>query len=49
MIISTEDLISIKRRYREYVDNFDPTPQYLYDEPYELLGFDQWLEEVYCL
>ena len=49
MIISTEDLISIKKRYREYVDNFDPTPQFLYDEPYELLEFDQWLEEVYCL
>jgi hypothetical protein len=49
MIISTEDLISIKRRYREYVDNFDPTPEYLYDEPYRLLEFDQWLEEVYCL
>ena len=49
MIISTEDLISIKRRYREYVENFDPTPQYLYDEPYSLLEFDQWLEEVYEL
>ena len=49
MIISTEDLISIKKRYREYVDNFDPTPEYLYDEPYRLLEFDQWLEEGYCL
>ena len=49
MIISTEDLISIKKRYREYVENFDPTPQYLYDEPYSLLEFDQWLEEVYEL
>ena len=49
MIISTEDLISIKRRYREYVENFDPTPQYLYDEPYSILEFDQWLEEIYCL
>ena len=49
MIISTEDLISIKKRYRDYVENFDPTPQYLYDEPYSLLEFDQWLEEVYVL
>jgi len=49
MIISTEDLISIKKRYRDYVENFDPTPQYLYDEPYSLLEFDQWLEEVYEL
>lgn len=47
--IGSEDMIALKRRYREYVDLFDPTPQYLYDEPYRLLEFDEWLEEVWGL
>ena len=45
MTTNTEDLIALKRAYREYVEYFDPTPQYLYDEPYMLLEFDEWLEE----
>ena len=37
----------VKAMYDEYVEYFDPTPQYLYDEPYRLLEFDEWLEEYY--
>ena len=31
--------------YEDYVEHFDPTPQYLYDNPYRLLNYDEWLEE----
>ena len=31
------------------VRDFDPTPQYLYDEPYTMLEFNEWLEEEYGL
>lgn len=31
--------------YQDYVDNFDPTPQYLYDEPYHLKSFQEWSED----
>jgi len=34
----------LRKEYEEYVENFDPTPQYLYDEPYWLLDYDEWLE-----
>ena len=44
-MIDTEELIALRRAYTEYVDLFDPTPQYLYDEPYRLLEFNEWLEE----
>lgn len=44
MIYSQEDL---KKQYEEYVEYFDPTPQYLYDEPYRLLDYDEWLEEMH--
>lgn len=44
MKLSEEQL---KKEYAEYVEYFDPTPQYLYDEPYRLLDFDEWLEEMY--
>ena len=37
----------LRALYDEYVDNFDPTPQYLYDEPYRLLDFDEWYEDIY--
>lgn len=37
----------LKQQYVEYVEYFDPTPQYLYDEPYRLLDYDEWLEEMY--
>ena len=40
-----ERLHALRKEYEEYVDYFDPTPQYLYDEPYRLLDFDEWLEE----
>ena len=49
MIDYLDELAVAKRRYREYVENFDPTPQYLYDEPYSLLDFNEWLDEVYGL
>ena len=42
-----ESIIEIKRQYREYLDDFDPTPQYLYDGWGTPLEFDEWLEEVY--
>lgn len=35
----------LRKEYEDYVYWFDPTPQYLYDEPYRLLDFDEWLEE----
>ncbi len=44
MIVSQEEL---KKQYAEYVEYFDPTPQYLYDEPYRLLDYDEWLEDIY--
>lgn len=37
----------LKKEYEEYVEYFDPTPQYLYDEPYRLLDYDEWLEEYH--
>ena len=37
----------LRALYEEYVDLFDPTPQYLYDEPYRLLDFDEWYEDIY--
>jgi len=43
--MGTEDKIAARKAYREYVEYFDPTPQYLYDEPYRLMEFDEWLEE----
>ena len=36
----------LKQMYEEYVEYFDPTPQYLYDEPYRLLDYDEWLEDL---
>ena len=45
MILTQEEL---KKQYAEYVYYFDPTPQYLYDEPYRLLDYDEWLEETYA-
>ncbi len=44
MILTQEQL---KKQYKEYVEYFDPTPQYLYDEPYRLLDYDEWLDEFY--
>ena len=35
----------LRQEYEEYVEYFDPTPQYLYDEPYRLLDYDEWLDE----
>jgi len=37
----------LRALYEEYVDLFDPTPQYLYDEPYRLLEFEEWYETIY--
>ena len=37
--------MTLQEQYEEYVEYFDPTPQYLYDEPYRLLTYDEWLEE----
>ena len=47
--IGIEDMISLKKMYRRYVDEFDPTPEYLYDEPYRMLEFNEWLEQEYGL
>lgn len=33
--------------YADYVEYFDPTPQYLYDNPYLLMSYDEWLEEEF--
>lgn len=44
MKLSEEQL---RKEYAEYVEYFDPTPQYLYDEPYRLLDYDEWLEDIY--
>ena len=35
----------LQKEYEEYVEYFDPTPQYAFDEPYRLLSFEEWLEE----
>ena len=43
--MGTEDLIAARRRYREYVDLFDATPEHPYDEPYLMMDFNEWLEE----
>ena len=37
----------LRALYEEYVEYFDPTPQYLYDEPYRLLEFEEWYEDIY--
>lgn len=42
-----ESIIEIRRRYQEYLDDFDPTPQYLYDDYYTPLDFEDWLDEIY--
>ena len=44
MKLSEEQL---RKEYAEYVEYFDPTPQYLYDEPYRLLDYEEWLEDIY--
>ena len=35
----------LKAMYAELVDNFDPTPEYLYDPPYSLPEYDDWKSE----
>ena len=42
---TTEQMDALQQEYEEYVEYFDPTPQYLYDEPYLLMDFDEWLED----
>ena len=32
----------LKQLYQEFVNDFDPTPEYLYDPPYHLPDYDQW-------
>jgi hypothetical protein len=32
--------------YEVYLMDFDPTPQFAFDEPYEPLSFEEWLETV---
>ena len=46
----TDDWVSIWRATqahvrREYVDYFDPTPEYLYDEPYRMADYEEWKED----
>lgn len=35
----------LRKMYAEYVDNFDPTPEYLYDMPYSLMSYEDFIEE----
>ena len=35
----------LKIRYQEYLDDFDPTPQYAYDDYGQPLDYIGWLEE----
>ena len=37
--------LHLRTLYEEYVEYFDPTPQYLYDEPYRMMDFEEWKEE----
>ena len=37
----------IKAMYDEYVENFDPTPQYAFDVYGSLPDFDSWYHFVY--
>ena len=37
----------LRSLYLDYVENFDPTPQYLYDDPYQLLDFNDWYDYIY--
>jgi len=45
-LIGAEEFISLKRRYRQFVDEFDPTPQYAFDDYNSCPDFDTWLCEV---
>ena len=36
----------LKSLYATYVDGFDPTPQYLYDDWLRLPEYDEWREEL---
>lgn len=31
--------------FEDYLDDFDPTPQYLYDDWFSPMDFDTWLED----
>ena len=35
----------LQSMYTEYADNFDPTPEYLYDPPYSLQNYEDWKED----
>ena len=35
----------LKTMYAEYVEYFDPTPEYLYDLPYRMQEYDEWKED----
>tara|TARA_Y100000022_G_C13081771_1_gene298099 strand:+ start:60 stop:317 length:258 start_codon:yes stop_codon:yes gene_type:complete len=37
--------MNLQERYQEYLSDFDPTPQYLYDEPYSPLEYEEWVEK----
>lgn len=39
----TEDELQLM--YAEYVEYFDPTPEYLYDPPYLMQEYDEWKED----
>ena len=40
-------LIRVREMYEEYVDNFDPTPQYTFDDYLSLPDFDSWYHFIY--
>ena len=37
----------VRELYEEYVDNFDPTPQYTFDDYLSLPDFDSWYHFIY--
>ncbi len=38
--------LELQSLYDKYMDDFDPTPQYLYDSPYEPMDFDTFCETL---
>ena len=37
----------VKAMYEEYVEDFDPSPQYAYDDYSSLPDFDTWYHFIY--
>lgn len=37
--------MTLHEEYAQYVADFDPTPDYLYDNPRRPLDYEDWLDE----